>query len=404
MKRTLLIGALLAVLLALPSAAAATGPGIVKGTVKPEAIAGEVEVCVVEAQPSETCTYPASDGTYTLKGLPIGPGNIIEFLPSYRSGYLAQYYDHVSRASEATMISITAPPGPHEKGGINADLKPGGRIEGAISAAPGGAPLAEVEACAFGAVDVQVGCAQTDDSGHYALPTLPPATYRVGFFARGQSAQYLSTYYGGSATYAGSTPVSVGAGATLTGIDAQLQLGGTISGAVSAAADGAQLPGISVCLFTASATRPQQCHFSDEAGEYSFTGLRSGNYQVGFSLSSSELAGEAGASEEDAFLSQYYAGAAGLAGGTPIAVTAPAEVDGVDASLLTPQAPPPAPAAVLPVQLVPAPVPISEPRAKKEPKKKCKRGYRKRKVKGKTRCVRAATKKGTKGKKGHEKG
>jgi hypothetical protein len=387
MRRTLVIGALLAALLVAPSAAQALGPGTVRGTVRPQAVASEVEVCVLESQPSETCAYPAADGSYVLKGVPLGP-NIVEFVPSYRSRYVTQYYDHATLATKAKTISMTLNPVHLEEDAVDADLLVGGQLEGIVSAASGGAPLAEVEVCAFSAIDVSAGCDRTNAGGEYALPTLPAGTYKVGFFGREGSADYVSEYYGGSSSYTASPPVSVFAGATRTEIDAQLERGGAISGTVSAAAGG-PLPGISVCLFPGATMRPQRCSFSDELGEYSFTGLASGSFKVGFSLSSAELAGEAGgAVEEDAFLSQYYAGAPTLAAAQPIAVTAPGAVPGVDASLLTPQAPPPAPPAALPAQIVPAPRVISEPPAKKKAGK-CKRGYRKRKVKGKARCVKA---------------
>lgn len=389
MRRILAVGALLAALLGAPSAAQALGPGIVKGTVKPEAIAAEVEVCVLEGQSSETCTYPAPDGTYTLRSVPVG-ANVIEFVPSYRSNYVTQYYNHAAQASEATKIQIE--PGHQEQDEVDADLQLGGQLQGLISAASGGAPITGVEVCALSAIDVQVGCTHTDATGHYALPTLPTGNYKVGFFGRGASADYVSEYYGGSPSYAASPPISVMAGATVLGLDAELERGGSISGTVNAAPGGAHLAGISVCLFAVTAQRPQQCRFSDDAGEYSFTGLASGSFKVGFSLSSTELAGEGGATEEDVFLSQYYAGGATLAGATQISVSAPASVNGVDASLLTPQVPPPAPPVALPNQVVPPPVPISEPVAKK--KSMCRWGYRKRKVKGKTRCVKVRKKRG----------
>src|SRR4029077_7800809 len=165
----------------------AVGPGVITGTVSPAAIAPEVEVCVVEMQPSELCTAPEPGGTYHLTGGPVGPQRV-EFIPSHRSGYLKQYFNHVSRLEEATIIGIPPPPVSEVKG-INAELELGSSIEGTVRA--GGSPLADVEVCAQDVgTGVTGGCSTTDISGAYAITGLPKSTYRVGFWGHGASAKY----------------------------------------------------------------------------------------------------------------------------------------------------------------------------------------------------------------------
>src|SRR5262245_18098219 len=90
-------------LLVYPTLALAAGPGKVLGTVSAPVGVEEVEVCVVEAKPSETCTQPRPDGSYTLLEVEAGRQRI-DFLPRSRSGLLPHYFDHKSTLAEAATI------------------------------------------------------------------------------------------------------------------------------------------------------------------------------------------------------------------------------------------------------------------------------------------------------------
>ncbi len=362
----------------LPGAAEAA-PGTVAGTVKPVEWAQEVEVCVAETPPSETCTVPKADGTYLME-VPLGEIQI-EFVPSYRSRLLTQYYNHQSALANAAKIALTA--GQPNATGIDADLIEGGAIEGTVTAAGTGLPLAEVEVCAVSAVPIR-RCEETDASGAYAIHSLPGGTYTVAFRGRGGSAGYAPSYYDGKQTLAQATPLQVSATVTKAGIDAVLERGAEIEGAVTEAGGG-PLAGIAVCLFEAAAARAERCGYSDDGGNYSFQGLPSGAYQVGFSLEPAEIGGTGSEGEGDGFESQYFNGVSSRAQAATISVLAPALVSGVNAGLSRP----PEPAAVTPPPAVANPI-VAAPPAVPEPKpkaKKCKKGFRKQKAKGGVRCV-----------------
>lgn len=374
----------LALLLPLGTEAATTGT--VTGQVTPIEWAQEVEVCVIESQPGEICTTPEASGFYSLANVPFG-GVQIEFLPSYRSRLLKQYYRNASRLSEATTI-ILSPMG-LVANGVNANLSEGGAIKGTVTAAPGGEPLSEVEVCAVSiGAPVLKSCARSDGTGNYELHSLRTATYDVRFRGvAGSAAAYQPAEH---------PPVAVGAGATTSGIDASLARGAQIGGIVTAAEDGSRLAGISVCVFAAASPKPLRCEYSDQEGEYSFEGLPDGSYQVGFSLLAAEIDGESLRVEDDeslqveddGFESQYYEGTAIRAVATTISVLAPAKVSGVNAALIKPPEPlVPAPAPIGVATVVATPI-VTEPR--NAPKKSCKKGTRKKKVHGKVRCVRPA--------------
>lgn len=390
MRRGLLLVAILLAALLVPTMASAAGEGAVRGTVTPISIAPEVEVCLVEALPSETCTSPAPDGTYTLTGLPIETPLRVEFVPSYRSHYLVQYFDHVRRLAEATAIVLTEKSPVREH--VDADLELGGAIEGAVSASGGGA-LSEVEVCVLEAgTRVVDGCALTDEAGDYALGALPSGSYELRFWGRGRSAEYAPQYYKGKATLAEATAVSVTAGLTVTGIDAAMTKGAEVTGRVIAAAGGAPLEGVPVCLFGVADLAPAQCVYTGFAGSYEMVGLPAGSYQVGFSLSSAEIGGGAVSSQDDGYLTQYYPGVGIRADAQVLTLTGQQVAGGVSAALLTP-APPLVVVPPVPVtnNTVAAPTVISKP-VKSTPLK-CKKGFVKKKAKTATKCVKAPAKK-----------
>jgi Carboxypeptidase regulatory-like domain len=374
------------VALALTVPAAAFAGGVVKGTVTPIEWAQEVEVCVVEAQPSEACTAPAADGSYTLLEVPFG-GARIEFVPSFRSRLLKQYYDDASTLSTANPVVLSA--AVPEVSGVDADLAEGGAIGGKVTSV-GGEPLAEVEVCAIG----QAICDETGPAGEYELHSLPGGSYGIVFRGRGASDEYESLTH---------PAVEVGTGVTTAGVDAALAKGARVEGAVTSAADGAPLGGVVVCLFAPAAASAQRCVETDAGGAYAFQGLPGGSYQVGFGLGTAEISGTGTTAEVGGYAPQFFAAASTRAAATTISLLTAQTVAGVNAALAPPP-PAPAPAAVAAVStpiVAPAST-IAEPKPKPS-KVTCKKGYRKKKVKGTARCVKTAKSKPRRHKKKSEK-
>lgn len=377
MKRLIFTTPALAIALILAVAARADA-NVISGTVTPIAVAQEVEVCVVE---SEVCTAPGADGKYELNGLPAVPV-LVEFIPPYRSHYLVQYWDGVSKLSKAT----TTVPASTPTFNVNATLFLGAVIEGAVTAA-GSSALRGVEVCAFAAgLGTPAGCSQTDAGGEYELPTLLEGSYAVGFFGRGPSAEYVSEDY--------PEVVNLTTGQVRAGVDAELAKGAQLRGTVSAAVGGGPLASVPVCLFAGAAVAAEQCVFSDSAGGYAFVGLPAGSYQVGFSLNGEEIGSESGGQLEDDYLSQYYDGVSSRPAAATIALSGAQVQSGVDAALLTPPVPSPLAPVTLPANPVVAAAPlVAEP---KPVAKGCKRGYVRKKHEGKTLCIKAKKKhKGT---------
>ena len=118
------------------------------------------------------------------------------------------------------------------------------------------------------------GSAYAEES-EYKINELASGTYQVSFYAPG----YIKQYYEDVSAEAYATPVTVTAGDTDTGIDAELQLAGEISGRVTNI-DGAALAKISVSAYdSAGAGGTAETNAS---GEYTVGSLPAGAYTVRF--------------------------------------------------------------------------------------------------------------------------
>jgi 5-hydroxyisourate hydrolase-like protein (transthyretin family) len=377
---TLVVASLL-----LPAAASAASSSAIKGTVTAPVSVSEVEVCLVEPLPSEACVFPEAGGTYTLP-VPAAGVYQVEFLPSYRSHLVRQYYNHKAKLSEANKIVV---PAAANVTGIDAALELGGQIMGQVTDTTGARKLGSVEVCAQDAsTRAALSCTHTDAEGNYALPTLPTGSYRVGFWGERESSAYAPQYYEDKPGFLEATVLHVNVGETVNGIDAKLDPGAQLSGVVTDSATGTPLAAIAVCVLKSTAAGPERCTYTGTNGEYTLPGVTSGTYQVAFSPEFNEFAKEEFVlPEEDGWHTQYYAGSASREGSTTLTLSAPEQRGGVDAALLTTYVPPPAPPpAVTPSTSIPVPRVIALPPEKKKPKK-CRKDYRKVKVGGAARCV-----------------
>jgi len=349
--------------------------GTIEGTVRPVEWAQEVEVCIAEPVPGERCMVPKADGSYSIPGI---EGQFeLEFVPTYRSRMLTQFYDHQSTFAEANPVSVSS------NGvvkGVDADLVEGGTITGVVTGASGGAPLAEVEVCATSLeMSKAKSCDQTDSSGSYELHSLPTGIYKLNLRGRGQSAEYVSE---------DSPLVAVTASMVTSNIDFALVKGGQIRGAVFAADAGVALQGIPVCAFAVLGAAAEVCTESGLDGSYALVGIAPGSYQVGFALDISEVGGTGSTSSTaTGYLPQYFDDVASRAEARPLNLSGSEVVDGINAALSEPNlTPPPLASPAGSGGAAPTPI-ISEP-TKRAPFR-CGKGRKKRKVRGVHRCVKA---------------
>ncbi|HWB67117.1 MAG TPA: hypothetical protein VG708_09860 [Mycobacteriales bacterium] len=170
-----------------------------------------------------------------------------------------------------------------------------GRITGTVTAADTGAPIGKF--CAVAAIDGKVKATDCrPHNGSYHLEALAPGVYDVGFTTftgLPRAGNYAPSWYGGGADRSTATPVSVTAGTETSGIDAALQLGGTIAGKATDARTGRPLGAKAESCFYAKAVKPiavpvaydkglmsADCSNVFHHGRYALAGLPTGTYVV----------------------------------------------------------------------------------------------------------------------------
>jgi hypothetical protein len=374
-SKLFLAPAVCAALLALPSAALAVS---ISGTIRDNSvthngIAG-IEVC---ARPEpyefeESCTETGAGGTYALGGLPASSYQLHFSSARNRLNYVSEFYDD-KLAFPGDVLPVNG-----DVVGIDAELAVGGAIKGTAtdSATSGAAVGAEVCASSFSPVEYS-NCAITGADGSYEINALASGDYTVSFFG-GSDANYLRRYYDESEMPGGATSVPVTAGAAaVEDIDAVLQPGAQILGTVTEAGTGTPQGGIEVCLYdTLRAPEVgfrEPCVLTDPAGHYAIRSLRAGIYDVVFSHDQPLV-------PNDPFFEQWYDGVASLAQATAITIAPPQMRADVDAALIHYPVDPPRKPETVKVTLIPTTPPTPPPL-------KCKKGFRRKWVKGTQRCV-----------------
>lgn len=381
--------------LAVPSLAAA---GSISGTVTAEGggpIQG-VEVCT-RSEPfsfESPCDQTNAGGAYEIDGLPAASYHVAFFTYVNDLNYVPESYDDQPvNLAGGDLVSVGAT---QDVTGIDAELEEGGIIEGRAEDGETSGPAVGVEVCATASFPVEYSaCGITGADGSYAINALKTGEYTVSFEGW-NNVNYLKRWYdeAESSSLAIKVPVTAGA-PPVTDIDAVLQPGSQVLGRVTEAGTGAALKDVEVCVYDAMLAPPLEyagpCDHTDASGNYAIRSLPASTYKVVFSPEPKpEFI------LDDTFFEQWWKGAASVDEATPIALTPPQAATGVDAQLVNMiERPKPEPIQVTFFPRPPGPKP---------PPKKCRRGFHKKKVKGKVRCVRKHKRHGRKGGKGSRKG
>lgn len=365
-----LVLALLA--LALVPAVASAAPGAISGAVTSEATddpIGNVEVCAYadgeEIDPEACAPTSVADGSYQISNLPPGAYEV-EFWPRFaQDEYAYEFYDDKLDLAHADPVEVLDGA---TTTGIDAELAAPASIGGQVLD-PFGEPLEEVEVCAIDESSIYGHCTATDDEGEYVIDRLPPSSYKVEFFPLNTGLNLLIQYWHDKPTLEAADVLTLAAGGSRTDIDADLEAGAEISGAVRSSATGSPLGGIVVCAFEAASGEMWSCDKTSSAGNYSLWWIPGGLFKVGFAVDRHDFLPEFFPhAEPQGYPIQFYNGKGTLAASDVLTTKPPGALTGIDASLGTPPSPPPTP--------TPKPKP-----------KKCKRGFKKKRVKGKVRCI-----------------
>ena len=102
--------------------------------------------------------------------------------------------------------------------------------------------------------------------------------YKVKFYA-GSGANYLTQYYDGESSVSKADAVSVSDDSVTSGIDAEMVIGGKITGEVTSASSEEGVEGIEVCAYSPGG-ESDGCASTGSSGEYTIVGLATGQYSV----------------------------------------------------------------------------------------------------------------------------
>jgi len=313
---------------AVPSASAAPG-GQISGTVT-NAGGDTLAGITVTAYDSDTGEFgdeatTKKDGTYTLKKLGAA-GYTVEFMDNSDSPlYATEYYDDQAAFEDATPVTVAAS---QTVSGIDAELARFGTISGRVTDEEGN-PLGGIfidvlEVTDEGPPFDSPGGTTTAGDGTYRFPFTPAGTYVVGF--TDLDGTYVNEYYDDRLSIFDAEPVTVTAGGVTPAIDAELALGGHLSGTVTDS-EGNGLGGIEIQL--AREVGPDEWFGfgeeygfqTDDDGSYQIDGLPAGTWRVGF------------VDHEGDYLSEYYDDVTEFEQSTDLPLAVRDELSGIDAEL-----------------------------------------------------------------------
>lgn len=360
-----------------PAVSSAAPTGSITGTVTAAAthlpIPG-VRVCAVSEteyeEVEEFCTRSGADGTYLIGGLPEAR-YAVEFVSSSEGlNYVYQAWKGQSVPFEANRVKVTT----GQVSGIDAALFEGGMIGGLVSSYRSGAPIAGVEVCAepesLEAVDV---CATTDGAGRYTLLGLAAGGYAVEFWPPEQL-EFLEQSFDGEVALLQADSVAVRTGQLTPNVNATLLEAGQIAGQVTDGDTHAPIAGVRACAFAVLGRQwLNACGESGADGRYLIRRVPAGTYTVRYSDES----------EPRRYGSSDYTGVCGK-DSVAVTVAEGALTAGIDAGLFRPMSLGSGP----PSCTLAAERPATKPPRKSPPKpKRCRKGTKRKLVRGKRRCV-----------------
>jgi len=249
-------------------------------------------ICVQTDPPSGGGIYlgfatTASDGTYTISGLPARSYDVRFFTGCGNGGnYAPQWYNDSTAGaplpSGASAIAVTAG---STTTAIDAEMGAGATISGTVTDASGGAPLAGI--CVSDSFVGGGSGVTTASDGTYTISGQVAGSYDVEFSTGcGNSGNYAPQWYNGTSSGAalqsGALAITVTAGSSTTGINAAMFFMGAQNISFTSTNPGSKTVGATSYTPTASATSglsvtisldPSSAGCSLTSGVVSFTGI-----------------------------------------------------------------------------------------------------------------------------------
>lgn len=358
---------------ALPvGASASTISGTVTEAAAPNNPISAIRVCsenAAQATGEAICTSTDGNGHYVLVGLPDGARSV-QFSDRVQNRNFVDQYFGGGFKFPGTPVTLS---GNEEFSGANAALAAGSSISGTVTDADSHAPVAGMFACPeaeFPSGGFYQRCDETGVDGKYQVNGLPPGEYRV------QLQSGLGNYQELTVPPLGEPKIAIAAANETKTQDAEAHVGAEISGTVREVGTGKPIANLMVELIhpLPKGGEGNRIAFTDANGHYLIRALPEDEDIIVFAPPSGPFGTSGGF-----YSTQYYKGSATLAGATVLHAVPGKALTGIDGELVNLNPPKePVKVALLPTpQLLP----------KKHKPVRCHRGFKKRKVHGKQRCV-----------------
>ncbi len=250
-----------------------------------------------------------SNGDYELNGL--DAGNYKVRFWAGNTGYIHEWYNDKADFESADPLAVTEP-GPTN---INAVLGLSGSISGRVTS-DGVTGIEGISVRVHGSTTGYFGDDITDSNGEYTVSGLPGPYHKVELYDL--DGDYATEWYEDKTNYLTATLVPVTVPNTTAGIDAVLELSGSISGQVTDGIEG--IAGIDVRVYD-SINRRLVSVSTDSNGDYEVTRLPWGDLKVEFYDSSTR------------YISEWYNDKASFTSADPVTMTAPAHISNINAEL-----------------------------------------------------------------------
>jgi len=217
--------------------------------------------------------FTDQNGNYSIESLPVGDYKV-QFWS--QGNFISEWYNNKSDYDEADVISVLKN---QITSGINAQLKSGSQILGKVTDSENSG-IGNVEVHLENLLDKTVRQTNTDRDGNYELQGLTSGSYKVWFHPL-EAGNYLPEYFNNKGTFETADIITLDQSETLSGCDAILSTGGSISGTVRNQ-DGTPLVGVRVHAEQEPGLDVGKHGLTDENGHYQILSLPTADYRVVF--------------------------------------------------------------------------------------------------------------------------